>query len=325
MTVIRFRIIFMQNYLSRIRKIKEKFTVTKEECFADAPNGTHHKVLLSDNYVIRFRDDNPDLLLRELNFLKQLDHRLIPRVLWTGKINSSIAIVENRLTGKTIDAVWKNLPIKNKNNIVKQVVGFLQYQKTQTKSYFYSVKTGKKYKRFLDYLIDGIEQKITSIKKFKQANEMIKNLLLIINNPRAKNLFTTETRATLVHGDLIIHNLLTDGKKLTGVLDWELALFGDPDYDLFRLFYYQECARAYQEQGIDEAFESDYMDRLTAMILKSNFIKNRDLFQKKYQFVRTIFYLDALYWAAKSDSPEKNINEIIAQWSKKSGAKYLRI
>ncbi len=45
------------------------------------------------------------------------------------------------------------------------------------------------------------------------------------------------------------------GKKLTGVLDWELALWGDSDYDLFRLFYYQECAKAYQEQGVDHTFE----------------------------------------------------------------------
>jgi len=199
----------------------------------------------------------------------------------------------------------------------------LQYQKTQTKDYIYSANTGKKYKRFLDYLTDNIRQKAATIKKFKQTNGIMKDLLLIINDPKVKNLFATQTKVVLVHGDLIIHNLLTDGKNLTGVLDWELALWGDPDYDLFRLFYYQECAKAYQEQGVDETFESDYMDRLIALILKSDLIKNEKIFQRKYQVVRAIFYLNALYWAASSDSPKKNINEIIVQWDKKSRIKYL--
>lgn len=313
----------MQNYPSRIRKIKKQFAISEEERFVVAPNGTHHKVFLSNSYVIRFRDDSPKLLLREANFLKQLNHILIPKILWFGEIDQLFFMIENRLPGQTINLVWKNLSTKNKKNIIRQVVEFLQYQKIQTKNYVYSVNTGKKYKGFLGYLTDGIKKKVTDIKKFKQTNEIIKDLLLIINNPEVKNLFTTQTKTVLVHGDLIIHNLLTDGKNLTGVLDWELALWGDPDYDLFRLFYYQECAKAYQEQGVDETFESDYMDRLIALILKSDLIKNEKVFQRKYQVVRAIFYLNALYWAASSDSPKKNINEIIVQWDKKSGIKYL--
>ena len=313
----------MQNYLSRIKKIKKQLAISEEERFVSAPNGTHHKVFLSNNYVIRFRDDNHKLLLREANFLKQLNHALIPKILWFGEIDQLFFMIENRLPGKTINLVWKKLSIKNKKNIIEQIVEFLQYQKTQTKNYIYSVNTGKKYKEFLDYLRDGVKQKVTDIKKFKQTNEIIRDLLLIINDPEVKNLFTIQTKTVLVHGDLIIHNLLTDGKNLTGVLDWELALWGDPDYDLFRLFYYQECAKAYQEQGVDETFESDYMDRLIALILKSDLIKNEKIFQRKYQIVRAIFYLNALYWAASSDSPKKNINEIIVQWDKKSGIKYL--
>ena len=303
----------MQNYLSRIKKIKKQLAISEEERFVAALNGTHHKVFLSNNYVIRFRDDNHKLLLREANFLKQLNHALIPKILWFGEIDQLFFMVENRLPGKTINLVWKKLSIKNKKSIIEQVVEFLRYQKNQTKNYVYSVNTGKKYKEFLDYLIDGLKQKVADIKKFKQTNEIIRDLLLIIDNPEVKNLFTIQTKAILVHGDLIIHNLLTDGKNLTGVLDWELALWGDPDYDLFRLFYYQECAKAYQEQGIDETFESDYMDRLIALILKSDLIKNEKIFQRKYQIVRAIFYLNALYWAASSDSPKKNINEIIVQ------------
>ncbi|MFH1997897.1 MAG: phosphotransferase [Patescibacteria group bacterium] len=315
----------MKNYPLIIKKIKEQFAILKEEHFVVAQSGTNYKVFISNNYVIRFRDDNPKLLLREVNFLKQLNHVLIPKILLFGEIDQSFFMIENRLSGKTINLVWKNLSIKNKKNIIEQVVKFLQYQKTQKRDHICSVKTGKKYKRFLDYLIDGINEKIVDIKKFKQTNDIIKDLLLIINNQEIKSLFNIKTMATLIHGDLIIHNLLTDGENLTGVLDWELALWGDSDYDLFRLFYYKECAKAYKEQGIDKTFEFDYMDRLVKMILKSDFVKNKILFQKKYQLVRAIFYINALYWAINSSSPKKNINEIIVEWNKKSGTKYLHI
>ncbi|HLC69865.1 MAG TPA: hypothetical protein VJH75_02365, partial [Patescibacteria group bacterium] len=49
--------------------------------------------------------------------------------------------------------------------IITQIVEFLQYQRTQTKEHVYSVSTGKKYKKFLDYLTDGMKQKIAGIKK----------------------------------------------------------------------------------------------------------------------------------------------------------------
>lgn len=308
----------MKDYFLRIKKIKEQLNLPKEERFVVAPSGTNYKVFISDNYVIRFRDDNSELLLREVNQIKQLDHPLIPKILWSDKVGETFFMIENKLPGQTIDLVWKNLSVNNKDNILKQVIGFLQYQKTQTKDFVYSIKTGKRYESFLDYLVDDIEQKVIRIKKFEQTKNIIEELLLIINNSEIRGLFISE-EISLVHGDLIIHNLLTDGKNLTGVLDWELALWGDSGYDLFRLFYYQECAKAYQEQGIDDTFESDYMDRLVTEILKSDLIKNKNVFQKKYQLVRAVFYLNALDWAINSDDPEKNVGEILLQWNKKTG------
>ena len=307
----------MQKYLLKIDKIKKKFPVAQNENFKPAQNGTHHKVFISDNYVIRFRDDNPDLLRRETKLLKELRHPLIPRILWSGKINKSFVMIENRLPGIALNSAWRNIKNNYKIRIIQQAVNFIKYLKTEKRNYFYSVNTGKKYNFYFNYLTDGIDVKIAKIKKFKQANKIIKDLLAIIKQRNAKNIFKKNS-INLVHGDLIVHNILTDGRNLTGVLDWELALFGDSDHDLFRLFYYQECAKAYQEQGNDETFEADYMDKLIAEILKSNIIKSKKLFQKKYQFVRAIFFLNALYWAVNSSAPKKNINELIIRWNKKT-------
>lgn len=314
----------MHNNIARISeiKIKKQLPFLRKERFEAALSGTHHTVFFSKNYVIRLRYNKSESLLRESKFLKKLNYLLIPKALYTGKVGTAIFMVENRLSGKGLDLVWKSLPESSKRSITEQIVEFMKYLRGQKRKYFYSVSTGKKYNYFLDYLTDSIDDKITAIKKYEKARKLLEVILAIIKNDRMKNLLQNKSKVTLVHGDLIIHNLLTDGKNLTGVLDWELALFGDPDYDLFRLFYYQECAKAYQEQGIDETFEADFMDRLIAIILKSNLIKNRRLFQEKYRFVRAIFYLNALYWAANSDNQEKNFNEIINLWNKKGGAKH---
>ena len=305
----------MKHYLSRIEKIKKEFAIDGNEHFVVAESGTNHKVFLSDHLVIRFRDDNPQLLLRETKFLKKLNHPLIPKILQSGKIDQSFFMIENRLTGQTIDSVWRNLSADNKKNIIRQVVSFLEYQKTLIKNDAYSVKTGKKYRRFSDYLMENIKQKTTAIEKFGQADKIVKDILSIMDDSSIKNLFDNP-KTTLVHGDLIIHNLLTDGKGLTGVLDWEMASLGDPDYDLCRLFYYQECAKAYEEQGADETFESDYMDSLMTAISESGLVKNRKIFQKKYRFARAVFYFNALEWAANSKSPDENIDELIEKWGK---------
>ena len=305
----------MKKYLSRIKKIKEQRSFLQKENFKPALDGTNYKVFLSQNYVIRFRDDNQQLLSREADFLKQINHPLVPSVLWISKIDKSIAMIENRLPGKTINLIWSSLSKVDQRRIIKEIVEFIRYLRTQRSDYFYSVNTGKKYQSFLNYLNDGVDQKIINIQKYDITKKLLENLLLIVNNPKNRKLFAR--KAVVTQGDLIIHNLLSDGKKLTGVLDWEFAQLGDPDYDLCRLFYYQECAKAYREAGTDETFESDYMDKLISAILNSGLIKNKKKFYEKYKVARAFFYLNALNWAARSRSPKKNIQELTDQWNEK--------
>ena len=44
----------------------------------------------------------------------------------------------------------------------------------------------------------------------------------------------------LVHGDFGSYNVLADKHCVTAVLDWNLALFGDPLYEAANLFFWQE-------------------------------------------------------------------------------------
>jgi hypothetical protein len=143
----------MKDYISRIKKIKKRYAISEKENFVAAPSGTNYKVFLSKSYVIRFRDDNPRLLLREADFLKQFNHPLMPKVLWSGEIDRLFFMVEQRLPGKTIDLVWRKLSTVDKKKLIGEIIDFFHYQRNQTKNYVYSVKTGKNYYTFC--LSDG--------------------------------------------------------------------------------------------------------------------------------------------------------------------------
>jgi hygromycin-B 4-O-kinase len=53
-------------------------------------------------------------------------------------------------------------------------------------------------------------------------------------------------RRGLVHGDFGSNNVLTDGQRITGVVDWSDASIGDPLYDIANIFFWRtwlECMR----------------------------------------------------------------------------------
>jgi hygromycin-B 4-O-kinase len=46
----------------------------------------------------------------------------------------------------------------------------------------------------------------------------------------------------LVHGDFGSYNVMTDGRRITAVIDWDRALFGDPLYEIANLpFWREDC------------------------------------------------------------------------------------
>lgn len=306
----------MSNKLSLINQIKKNHSISTDERFEISDCSTNHLVFLSANYVIRFRDNDPYHLLRETEFLKELDHKLIPKIIWSGKLENTFYMIENRLPGIPVNLIWNDLKVDDKNTVVSQIRDFLKFKLLDNRDYFYSVKTGKKYLNFADLLVDGLDSQISEIKKISN-NTILKDIISIINNTNTEQLFNKKDKISLVHGDLIIHNILVKDNALTGIIDWELAIFGDSDYDIHRLLYYQECAKDYAQKDLDQTFELQFVSSLLSSIWNSDMIQNKNLFLDKYKFVRAIFYTNALFWAIKSDNPIKNIEELNLLWKKR--------
>lgn len=299
------------NFILYINKIQREGLIPLSETFQKADSGTKHTVFLSDHFVIRFREQEKEILARESDFITKINHPLVPRVISSGVSDGIPYMVENRLSGGIIEDKWKDLPGNKRKTLLGDFVGFLNYLRAQNFAYCYSVKTGKKYGNFYDLLTDGLESKLRTIRNFETAVGLLKNLHADII--RGRDSFSASSKA-LVHGDLIFHNLLTINGRLSGVLDWELALIGDPDYDVFRLMNFQRSAKLYLDRGDDKNFEHGYLTELLKMIRVSRTVDfDNPVFNAKYAVCRAIYYVDALFWAVNSDSPDKNIQEVITE------------
>jgi hygromycin-B 4-O-kinase len=52
-----------------------------------------------------------------------------------------------------------------------------------------------------------------------------------------------------VHGDFGSNNVLTDGRCITGVIDWEEALIGDPLFDLAGVLFWRPWLECMEQQA----------------------------------------------------------------------------
>ncbi len=81
----------------------------------------------------------------------------------------------------------------------------------------------------------------------------------------------TTGKLSLLHGDFRPKNLLWEGDKISGVLDWAFAMIGDPYYDLGIFLYYLDeetkngFLRLYGMETVDKA-RLEYFDKLSKFL-----------------------------------------------------------
>jgi hygromycin-B 4-O-kinase len=64
----------------------------------------------------------------------------------------------------------------------------------------------------------------------------------------------------LVHGDFGSNNVLADGDRITGIIDWSEAMVGDPLYDLANILFWRPWLDCMEQQA--QYFERARPDRL---------------------------------------------------------------
>ena len=85
----------------------------------------------------------------------------------------------------------------------------------------------------------------------------------------------------LIHGDFGSYNVLTNGRCITAVIDWDLALYGDPLYEMAGIFFWHEDLLA---PLIDyfERHAHDYPDWRERMRCYQLHIGLHEIFYRRY-------------------------------------------
>ncbi len=286
---------------SIIDEVKKRLAT--EEDFRKAEKGTRSTVYISDRFVVKINKDLA-VLKNESEVLKMLNLDIVPRFVEFYIIQNLGVLIEKKLEGQAIDDVWRSINVVDKDKIVADITGIICKINQHKKDYFWSAQFDVKFKTYKDLLF--YKFKLYQKKIFE--NKLSHKLFLEITNNITEekvNKTLSQLQPTLLHGDLIMHNFLTDLRRLTGILDWEYAQYGDPFYDLARVIYYQECAKAYTSENRDEHFEYDFTTRLTEKLSQ-----NINLDFGKYKIIRSFFFVDTIIWALNSTDSEKHLSEL---------------
>jgi hygromycin-B 4-O-kinase len=97
-----------------------------------------------------------------------------------------------------------------------------------------------------DYLLGGDDPSLADNPVARAAIEAVRRLAPSDARPRR-----------LIHGDFRSANLISDGGRITAVIDWDRAMAGDPDYDAANVLFWREPSLAALAAFLDAGLERD--------------------------------------------------------------------
>lgn len=99
----------------------------------------------------------------------------------------------------------------------------------------------------------------------------------------------------LVHSDLINHNVLVAGERITAVLDWGSAIYGDPLWDIAWFAFYEPWYPAFTEIGLIRRLLDDFT---------ADPLANREKIEERVLCYQLAIGLDSIaYTASREDWP----------------------
>jgi len=244
------------------------------------------------------------LIKNEYAVIKSLKLKYIPEALDFINLSGYGVLLEKKIEGDDVQKVWRRFNLRNKAKIINDLATAVSFFHRQKQPYFWSLKSNKKFKSYDRLLLNKFKENKKRIFNNKTAYNLFLKIKSNLDEYKMVKVFKN-IKPTLVHGDLIMHNILTDKRNLTGIIDWEYAQFGDSFYDLARVIYYQECAQDYIDEKRDIHFEYDFTSRLINKLQQS--IKFNE---EKYKIIRSVYFIDSIIWALNSSQSEKNLKTL---------------
>lgn len=166
-------------------------------------------------------DADPNLAKKVTDRLLSLGYP-VPKYIHSGLISHGLYWVQQELPGKPL---WENPTVEQ----IERILSFLLLQKNQ------SVSERQNYSVMIKDTVFG--KRLESLQTRQNYSSEIKGFLneLILSVKDLEGLALP--KSDIVHGDFSYHQVMIDGGKITGIIDWQEAGCGDWLVDLTRLIY----------------------------------------------------------------------------------------
>jgi len=272
-------------------------------------------IIINDKYVIRMNIRKSGILhFRKeylvMNWLKKLTIP-VPKILVvddTRKLIKYPFIIMNKLEGTEVNSGWNQLTSKEKQKIAFDAGVYLtKIHSIQFKEFGdIRANTLGEYPCWYDYLIITLKKQLKNCAKYKSVDIKTRKITLdlFIQN---KSLLNAVKNPVLVHGDYHFRNILHKKDKITGIIDFEVAIAGDSEFDLKNI---EDQFR--RLEGFEKPFMKGYLS-------KTKLSKD---FKIKYSLY-TLFFLTELSVTARrfwrKETRERIKNQISAEIAKLTG------
>ncbi len=248
-------------------------------------SSTRNEVFLSDDLVVRVNRHPNQRLRREALLCRHLpDQPWAPEVLaYGGEVGADYLIVK-RQPGLPLSRWWPDMSVEARRDAVRQLCAALSIlHETHTPVHLPRIDNSP-------HLIDPREVTplvplLLAIDELRPIDPLLFGELSQYINHAAASLNEYSQR-TLIHGDLSFENLLWDGTRLTGILDFEWCRGAPLDLDLDVLFRF--CAYPHAHVAPDYEARTRTSDYLDVPIWVAE--DRPDLFQHADLFDRLMLY-----------------------------------
>jgi hygromycin-B 4-O-kinase len=190
-----------------------------------------------ESYIAHFRNNKESFDKAEYMF-ENYGHKLpIPKVVKRGKIGEIFYNISSKAKGKSISSYSNSELNISINDLAKQFINMSHIYVEPSKGFGMILPNGRAAnKSWKAVLGDAFKENQEGF--FKDWTNLYTESFL------EKSLFQegysaimelakySPEKPSLVHGDFHLGNMISDGSRVTGFVDWELAMYGDFMFDL---------------------------------------------------------------------------------------------
>jgi aminoglycoside phosphotransferase (APT) family kinase protein len=163
-------------------------------------------------------------------------------------------IILTRLPGANLAESWQGLEPAQVRRLAREAGAWLARLHMVSLPAFGKVheQGAPRFRSWPDYFDDYADRYMNAAEQFGMLDATVRARLQGVLDG-AHNMLAQVTEGVLVHSDYHYENILQDAGRLTGILDFEWALSGDPSYD-----FMAAGERERQAPGSEQAFMEGY-------------------------------------------------------------------